>query len=411
MRRGPFGSMARLVLALGVVAAPRPVAAQTDSLRRQIQESQLRLEEIRAEREKLREEMEGVRTRVQDVSRELSNVEHQLSASRSALAEVDFQVDAVSDRIAVTTRELIRTRERLRESNAILQRRLRDVYKMGDLHTVRVLLGASSIPDLLTRYRYLRLIADYDRSLVDRVGALERELQGQSDELQGDLSELGRLRQAKLGEVAELRSVEQRHQQALEQFRGQERRALSRLDQLEADEARMADLVGDLERRRREADRRRVVAGEGSTPASMTTEDAGRLDWPVEGGLIYRFGRERRPNGTVLRWNGVGIAARPGTPVRAVRAGTVAMAGPFEGYGPTVVLSHGDGFYTLYLYLEDIGVVQGRHVEKGQVVGTVGGRETPEGPHIEFQIRAPVAGGSPQARDPLLWLKPRSDGS
>ncbi len=93
--------------------------------------------------------------------------------------------------------------------------------------------------------------------------------------------------------------------------------------------------------------------------------------------------------------------------MRAVKAGTVVLAGPFEGYGPTVVLSHGGGFYTLYLYLEEIGVIQGREVEAGQVVGTVGGSQTPEGPHIEFQIRAPVAGGAPQAMDPLQWLKGR----
>ena len=119
----------------------------------------------------------------------------------------------------------------------------------------------------------------------------------------------------------------------------------------------------------------------------------------------HRFGREVRPNGTVLRWNGVGIGAEPGTPVRAVRGGTVVLAGPFEGYGPTVVLSHGDGFYTLYLYLREVGVLEGRRVDAGEVVGTVGGADTPEGPHVEFQVRAPQGGGSPQAQDPLLWLR------
>ena len=82
------------------------------------------------------------------------------------------------------------------------------------------------------------------------------------------------------------------------------------------------------------------------------------------------------------------------------------LAGPFEGYGTTVMISHGDGFYTLYLYLEELGVVEGREVAAGQVVGTVGGVDTPEGPHLEFQIRAPVDGGSPQAQDPLQWLRP-----
>jgi septal ring factor EnvC (AmiA/AmiB activator) len=387
------------------------LAAQEESLQRQIQESQVRLEEIRSERERLQSEMEGLRARVQNVSRELRNVERQLSASRSVLQELDFQSGAMQDRIGSTTEELVQTRERLRERKAVLHRRLRDVYKLGPLHTVRVLLSAESFSDLLNRYRYLRMIAAYDRNLVDRVSMLEGALTGQNRELQSSLRELGRLRQLKLGEVAELRSVESQHQETLERFRSRERQAMTRLDQLEADATRMTEMVDDLERRRREAERRRTVAGRGGPEAAtLATGDAGSLDWPVDGQLIYRFGRERRPNGTVLRWNGIGIAAEPGTPVHAVRGGTVLLAGPFEGYGPTVIVSHGDGFYTLYLYLEQVGVVEGRTVERGQVVGTVGGRDTPEGPHIEFQIRAPVNGGSPRAMDPLRWLRPRSGG-
>jgi septal ring factor EnvC (AmiA/AmiB activator) len=87
--------------------------------------------------------------------------------------------------------------------------------------------------------------------------------------------------------------------------------------------------------------------------------------------------------------------------VRAVEAGTVVMAGPFEGYGPTVVLSHGGGYYSLYLYLRSLTVAEGDKVVRNQIVGTVGGERTPEGTHIEFQIREP--GG--QAVDPIAWLK------
>lgn len=403
-----------IVLALAgllLLGLPRPVEAQSDDLRRQILESQRRLEEIRAERERLQQEMEGVRSRARNVARELQNIERQLSASRSALAEIDFQVEALTDQIGQTNVELTTTRERLREGNAILSRRLRDIYKMGSLHTVRVLLGADSFTDLLNRYRYLRLIAAYDRTLVDRVTTLEQALAAQNQELRESLAELGRLRQSKVSEVAELRSVEAQREQTLEEFRDQERLALSRLDQLEADEARMTGLIGDLERLRRDAEgRSSSTAGDAAPPPNLEMDDAGSLDWPLEGRIVYRFGREQRPNGTVLRWNGLGIAAPPGTPVRAVRSGTVVMAGPFEGYGPTVVVSHGGGFYTLYLYLEEIGVVQGRPVDAGQVVGTVGGRNTPEGPHIEFQVRAPVNGGAPQAQNPLRWLRPRGGG-
>jgi septal ring factor EnvC (AmiA/AmiB activator) len=157
---------------------------------------------------------------------------------------------------------------------------------------------------------------------VDRVTQLERALQAHSYQQEESLAELGRLRQSKLGEVAELRSVERDRQSALEEFQTLERQAQTRLEQLDADENRLTGLIDDLERRRLEEERRRALSGVGREgPSTLSGADAGSLDWPVEGDLIYRFGRERRPNGTVLRWNGIGIQAATGTPVRAVKSG------------------------------------------------------------------------------------------
>lgn len=393
-----FAVTAGLLLSC-VLALPTQAAAQDPDLTREIQQSQRRLEQIREERNRLEREIGDVRNRVRNAAEELANVERRLSATRSVLAEVEFQSEATASQVAATTRDLVLSQEQLATSEAILFRRLRDIYKMGAMHTVQVLLGARSFTDLLNRYRYLQRIAAFDRALVERVRALEAELIAQNQALKDRMALLGSLRQDRLTEVAQLRSVEREHQSAIQQYRAREETATSRIEELEADESRMTALVDELE------ERRRALAARGG--ATLSADDAGSLEWPIEGDLIYEFGRDARPNGTVIRWNGIGIRARPGTPVRAVKAGAVAYAGPFEGYGPTVMLSHGDGFYTLYLYLEDIGVVEGRDVTAGQVVGTVGGQDTPEGPHLEFQIRAPVEGGSPQAQDPLLWLRGR----
>ena len=172
----------------------------------------------------------------------------------------------------------------------------------------------------------------------------------------------------------------------------------------ESGEVGTDDAVASLE------DRRRELELPTSSELSMSIGDAGSLEWPLDGDLIYRFGQEQRPNGLVLNWNGVGIAGLPGSPVRAARNGLIVLAGPFEGYGPSVVLSHGDGFYSLYLYLEEIRVAEGRSIDVGHVIGTVGGTDTAQGPHIEFQVRAPIDGGVPEAQDPLQWLKPRAGG-
>jgi septal ring factor EnvC (AmiA/AmiB activator) len=394
MRRAALLFVAALLLPL------TPLGAQVPDLQRQIVESRSRLDEIRAERERLQAELEGARGGVVDVSRELQIIERQLSASRSVLAELNLQLEMAGVETEENSRRLEVTRERHRGATAVLHRRIRDVYKLGPLHTVRVLLGADSFADLLNRYRYLQMIAAYDRALVQRVSMLEADLQARDRELQLNVAELGRLRQAQVSEVAELRSVEAERQFALTSFRTQAERTLSRLEVLERDETRMGTLMDDLEARRLDAARRATGAGTSLAPASLSITDSGTLEWPVHGRLVYRFGVERRPDGTRLRWNGLGIAAPLGTPVQAVRDGTVVLAGPFEGYGPSVILSHGEGIYTLYLHLDEVGVVEGRPVKSGQVVGTVGGRDTPEGAHVEFQIRTPL----PQ--DPLPWLRP-----
>jgi peptidoglycan hydrolase CwlO-like protein len=229
------------------ILAPGGIRAQQSDLRREILESQRRLEEIRTERARLERDMEDVRIRVRDASVDLANVERRLSASRSVLAEIQFQSDAVAEQVQRTTVELLQTRERMAEGKAILSRRLRDIYKTGPLHTVRVLLGASSFTDLLNRYRYLEKVALFDRRLVESVAGLEAELAVQSRELQQRLAELGSLRLTRLGEVAELRAVEAERQTALAEYRSRERRTLTRLDQLEADEGRMTGVIADLD--------------------------------------------------------------------------------------------------------------------------------------------------------------------
>ena len=384
-----------------------PLSAQSSDAQQDIRDSQQRLEAIQAERRELQTQLNNLRSRARDVSAELQNIERQLSASRSVMQEIDFQVEAASSQVTAITTELANNRTRLASRTRALNARLRGIYKRGPLSTVRVLLGAESFTDLINRYRTLHTLASIDRSLVDGVRDLERGLVEQNDALEEQILELRRLRESKSSEMVELQRIEQTRQSALQSFRSLEARTEGRLSVLNEQEARLGSLVTDLERQRVEDAQRRRVSGEAVAPEenTLTSDDAGSLDWPVNGNVIYNFGRQQEPNGIVLRWNGIGIQAPVGTPVRAVRAGTVLHAGPFEGYGPSIVLSHGGGMYTLYLYLDRVDVTEGRTVTQGQTVGSVGGAQTPEGPHLEFQVRITLGGGAPQAVDPAQWLR------
>ena len=76
---------------------------------------------------------------------------------------------------------------------------------------------------------------------------------------------------------------------------------------------------------------------------------------------------------------------------------------------PTVIVSHGGGYRTLYLYLQAINVAANQVIRAGETIGTVGGERTAEGAHIEFQVRIPLDGAI-EPVDPLTWLRSRAGG-
>ena len=408
VRPGTRAILLSVTAAIALMTAPAaPATAQQDTVQQRIRASQERLEEIRAEREQLQREMQSLQGRAQNITSELTNIERQVSASASALQELDFQTAALAGSVDETTAALVRTRDRLKARQVVLTQRLRGIYRQGPLHAVRVLLSATSFSDLLNRYKYLHLISVHDRMLFEEIQKLERQLLAQEQQLNRNLGQLERLRDEKLSELTQLQQLEQSRTATLQNVRGQVSQAEQRIQQLAADEQRLNELVEDLERRRLEAERRRLAAGAPGSAATLSARNLGQLGWPIQGDIIYRFGPERQPGGVTLRRNGIGIAADPGTPVRAVRTGTVVVAERMEGFGPGVVLSHGGGYYSLYLYLGQIRVQEGQDVAAGDVVGTVG-RGPEEGPHLYFQIHAPVSGQTPIPVDPLPWLRPRS---
>ena len=399
---------AGVLLAAALLLASAPAAAQQgggspeEELRDRIRESQSRLEEIRAERERLRGEMERLEQRVSTRREALENLERRIGTSASVVAELDVQIRARREEVGTITREMLRTRDELTARKVELRERLRDVYKRGALGPVRVLLSADSFSDLIDRYKYLHMITLYDRMLVREVSRLEERLEEQREELRGQLDRLRVLRREKRGELRELEGLESRHERQIARLRSRESRHETRLARLAQEEERLQELMNELERMRRATERRE---GRSST-STLRTSDLGSLDWPVEGEILYRYGPERRGASTIHR-DGVGIGAPVGTPVRAVEAGRVAWTGDRGVYGPSVILSHGGGYYSVYLYLERIRVEADQRVEQGQVVGTVGGEGSRAGPHVQFEIHEPGSDGSPRAVDPVKWLRDR----
>jgi len=390
-----------LLLAL-LVGTASDLSAQS-AIGDQIRDSQDRLEQIRRERQQLAREYNELRGQVHTFSEEISNLEQRIGSSWGALDELDLQIQAYAVQVEETTRDMLRTHDELTLRRTELEARLREIYKRGDLHAVQVLMEARSFGDLLSRYKYLHLVARYDRTLVSQVQRLEERLVDQRQQLAFEFARLRSLRGEKEHEVQDLEALEAQRERRLANTQRRVTQAQTRISQLDEEERQLGSLLAELERARREAER---VAGTSST-STLRTSDLGSLNWPVQGNVAYRFG-EAKPDVEDV-WKGIGIGAPRGTPVTAVEAGEVAWAGSRGVLGQTVIIDHGGGYWSGYLYLQDLQVRMGDRVSGGQVIGHVGGDEgSPAGTHVEFQIYEPGRDGNPRQVDPVRWLRGRS---
>jgi septal ring factor EnvC (AmiA/AmiB activator) len=379
-----------------------PAAAAQQSQTRELDESRRRLEEIKAERDRLQSQRQRLQGQVHDASADLRNIERQKESTERIVHEIERQIGGLSGQLDRSSAELILAQDNLAERRAILERRLIDIYKRGALYAFQVLLTAESFGDLLSRYKYLYLTSRQDRALVDDVEQLRKRVVANRNDLLMVRGELDRRRQEREAEYQRFGSLAQERARRIQQLQRTARTTEQRLSALERDELRLSQLLATLERaRREELARRRAGLPVAAVPGALTTADIGKLDWPVDGSIIYRFGRDTLPSGGVIRWNGIGIQAPAGTPVRSVEAGKVRLVGQFGTYGLTVLLEHGNGYYSVYSHLQSAAVKLGDVVSKAQAIGAVGGISSEHGPHLHFEIR----GENQIALDPTDWLR------
>ena len=388
-----------LLIALILLTAPATLDAQDTNL----ESSRRRLEEIRRERDRLEEQQQRLQGQVHDVNDELSNLERQRESTQRIVNEIERQIGGLASQLDRSSAELILAEDNLAERRAVLERRLVDIYKRGSLYTFQALLAAESFGDLLSRYKYLYLTSRQDRALVTDVEQLRSRVATERNTILDVRTQLDRSRQEREAEYAKYTELARARARRLEALQRSARSTERRLTALQKDEARLNGLLAALERARRDEAARGALRGAVTTPGSITTASLGKLDWPVEGAIVYRFGRDTLPSGGIIRWNGVGIAAATGTPVRAVEAGKVRLVGQFGTYGLTIVLEHGNGYYSVYSHLQSAAVKLGAIITKGETIGAVGGENSDYGPHLHFEIR----GENQVALDPTTWLQKR----
>ena len=131
-------------------------------------------------------------------------------------------------------------------------------------------------------------------------------------------------------------------------------------------------------------------------PVNVKYTDSDDFIWPLKGRIVGSFGQV--VNNMINK--GINIDPYGSRDIIASRSGKVVfLNNNFAGLGKTIILDHGDGFFTVYSLSSEVFVRPGDNIKQGTVIARLGhSGETSRG-YLHFQVRK---GHLPQ--NPVFYL-------
>lgn len=373
-------------------AKPKPAAPP---------QTEQELQRLKAAAEEKRRQARELKGKEQGVLNQLRQSDEALSATRRYIQELETRERGLENEIEVRERALGLAGQELERRRLRLSGWMREAYKHGRTRNLEIFFSSASFSDLLKRTYFLSLVMQEQRHLMMAVREQREVVAAEKSDLETSQRRVFALRDEKEGERSRFQTLKQSQAAEVSRIRGQRQSYEAAARELEAAASKLQRLLADMEEKRK----RRLREGQDQLSIELDRNNfganRGRLPWPVQGEIVGRFGLETHPEwGTQIRNNGLDIRAEDGTPVRCVGDGAVELVDWLPGYGQTVIVNHGQGYYSVYAHLGSTSVAADARVTAGQTIGTVGDSGSLKGTCLHFEIRR-----GREAQNPSAWLR------
>ncbi len=391
----------------------------------QINEQKNALKKLESDLAKKRQELAMLETEERGVLNTISLLDQNLNQTRTYLHELAKSEKMLEVAINQLSADIDSLDKKIEDRKVVMRKRIRTLYVNGRSSEAKVLYSLLTQEGNPERQVYwVHHILNQDRDEIDYLQVLIQERDEKKQQEQSHLADLKTLQSKKAveekGLVSQM-SGQEKMLKSLKQDQNMQRRALQEFEQ---NQKTMLALIKKLEERRkkeieearkaeaaRKAREKAAKDKKGKTPppppkvtkpkVTVAESVKGPKCTPLEGDIISQYGLQEHPVLHIMTRNlGVEIRGKRGASVRAAAAGTVVMVSEIDGRGPSVIIEHEGGTYSVYGHLKTIRVQEGKEVRNCEEIGIVGDVASLNGIKLYFQVSEGT-----QTIDPLQWLK------
>lgn len=375
--------------------------------------------------ENTKKEVNDLGVKIDEVDAQIKALDYQISKSQAELNELSSQIKRLEEDIVKNENKLADSKEKLRTTQENLSFRLNEQYKKGESKFIEVILGSTSISEMLTKLDYVERVANRDKEQIEFTNKLilfindtEKQLQEEKQEYQIKLqAEENKKRELEIANknksdfMATLEQdrvlAEKKYDDFVNETKNIDGEIVALQKRLEEERKREeARRKAEAEARRKaEEERKRALeakkkeeskkssgksSNSGYDDSSYSYSGSGGYSWPVSGysSISSGYGYRVHPIfNTVKFHSGIDIPAPTGTKVRASQEGMVIFSGWQGGYGNCVMISHSNNIVTVYAHNSSINVNTGQYVDRGQTIASIGNTGNSTGPHLHFEVR------------------------
>ena len=332
--------------------------------------------------------------RITNLDEEIALVNKLIQSLKKEETSNRNKVNVLKDRIKTKEDELELLRTRY-------EQRIINTYQKGRVSDLEKVLSSTSWRQAVYRTQYLKIISSIEQKMTKDIENTLLAINKDKLKLESLLRQSISLKRDKQKQMTSLRKMRIKREKELNRIRQDKSALANYMQEKSAGVKQLESIIKKvLEDKARSEREERIRQQQQALKTKEFNLLKGQLPWPTEGRVISKFGKQWNSRLKTTTDNpGIDIKGQPGSPIRSTMSGVVTTITYIRGYGTTVIIDHGGGFYTVYSHVTNIQTQVDSEVRSGDVIAYMGDSGSVNGSKLHFEVW-----GKGQKLDPEKWL-------